>query len=91
MERAVPFHSIIDAGTKFVPFTVKRQPAVPAFTRDGLRDVTEGTGFDIGLIVNSAAPEFPPPGGGLLMLTAAEPEFVISDALICACNCVLEE
>ena len=86
VERATRFHSIEEAGMKFVPFSVKMNSELPALTEDGLRDVSEGAGLEVGLIANSADPEFPPPGGGLVTLTAAEPDLTISAALICACN-----
>ncbi|MGO9083901.1 MAG: hypothetical protein ACLQBK_01640 [Candidatus Sulfotelmatobacter sp.] len=71
---------------KLLPFTVKRNPELPAFTKGGLRDARDGAGLDAALIVNSAEPELPPPGAGLLTRTAAVPEVVMSAAVICACN-----
>jgi hypothetical protein len=44
--------------------------------------------LEVGLIVNSADPEFPPPGLGFVTLTAAVPEFAMSAEVICTCNCV---
>jgi hypothetical protein len=40
------------------------------------------------LMVNSALPEFPPPGAGFVTLTSAVPDVAMSAALICACSCV---
>lgn len=59
---------------------------LPALTEEGLRDKTVGAGLEAGLIVNSAEPEFPPPGVGFVMLSAAEPELAMSAAVICASN-----
>ena len=89
--RVDPFHWIVDAGIKFEPVRVKRNAPLPALTEEGLSDPTDGAGLEVALISNLAAPEFPPPGYGLAMLTAAEPELAMSAAVICACNCVLEE
>jgi len=58
---AVPFHWIMDAGVKFVPFSVRMNPELPAFTEDGLSDVRVGAVFTVALMANSADPEFPPP------------------------------
>jgi hypothetical protein len=77
---------MVDAGTKFVPLSVKTNPELPAFTEDGLRDTSEGAGLEVALIVNSAEPEFPPPGVGLVTLTSAEPELAMSEAPIWTCN-----
>ncbi len=71
---------------KFEPFRVRISPELPAGTEAGLRDRTEGAGLEVALMVNSAEPEFPPPGGGLITLTAADPALAMSEALICACN-----
>lgn len=86
VERAVLFHSIVEEGMKLEPVTVKMNPKLPAFTEDGVRDVIEGAGFEVALIVNSADPEFPPPGAGFVTLTEANPALAISAAVICACN-----
>ena len=86
-----PFHVIVEAGMKFVPVRVKMNPELPAITEDGLSDTIKGAGLELALIVNSADPEFPPPGVGLMTLTAAEPEVATSAAETCACNCVLEK
>jgi len=76
----------VDAGTKFEPFRVRINSELPALTVDGLMDPSEGAGFEVALIENSAEPEFPPPGAGFVMLTVAEPELAMSAAVICACN-----
>jgi hypothetical protein len=78
----------MDAGTKFVPVTVKRNPELPASTKPGLIDVSVGSEFEVELMVNSALPEFPPPGAGFVTLTSAVPDVAMSAALICACSCV---
>jgi hypothetical protein len=63
---------------------------LPALTEVGEIDRIEGAGLLAGLIVNSAEPEFPPPGVGFVTLRVAVPEFAMSAAVICTCNCVLE-
>ncbi|PYX95660.1 MAG: hypothetical protein DMG71_08525 [Acidobacteria bacterium] len=76
----------MDAGVKFVPFSVRMNPELPAFTEDGLSDVRVGAVFTVALMANSADPEFPPPGDGLVTLTSAKPELATSAVPICACN-----
>lgn len=61
---------------------------LPALIPDGLSEESEGIGFAMGLIENSAGPEFPPPGAGLLTLTAAIPGLATDAAGTCACNSV---
>ena len=78
-------------GTKFEPFSVKRKLRLPALTDDGFNDASKGAGLEVASIANSADPELPPPGVGLTTLTVAVPELAMSAAVICACNCVLEE
>jgi hypothetical protein len=63
-----------DTGKKFVPVTVSSIAELPAFTVDGFREATEGAGFELALITNSARPEFPPPGLGFVTLTVADPD-----------------
>ena len=67
---------------KFEPLMVKINSELPAATAEGLSDNTEGAGFEVALIVNSADLESPPPGAGLVTLTAAEPELAMSVAVI---------
>jgi hypothetical protein len=75
---------------KFDPFMVRINPELPAPTEDGLRDRIEGAGLEVALMVNAAEPEPPPPGGGLVTLISAEPELVMSAAVICTWSWVLE-
>ena len=81
-----PFHSMVEVGRKLDPFTVRIKSGLPALTEDGLIDKAVGAGLDVGLMANSAVPEFPPPGGGFVMLSWAEPELAISVAVICTCS-----
>ena len=76
----------MDVGTKLAPLTANRNAELPALVDDGAIDSTDGAGFEVAVMMNSADPEFPPPGAGLVTLTVADPEVEIWDALICACN-----
>jgi len=82
---------MIDPGIKFEPLMVRIKSELPTFTEDGFNDKIAGAGFDVGLTASSTPPELPPPGPGLTTITSAVPEFAKSAAVICACNCVLEE
>jgi hypothetical protein len=76
---------------KFDPVKVRIKAALPALTEEGLREVKDGTKLEVALMMNSADPEFPPPGDGLMTLTAAEPALAMSAAVTCACNWLLVE
>jgi hypothetical protein len=81
---------MVEEGRKPDPFTVKMKLELPAPTDNGLSDETDGIGFAIGLIENSAEPELAAPGTGLLTLTAAIPGLATEAAVICTCNSVSE-
>lgn len=84
------FHSMKDDETKFDPVAVRVSAELPAVADEGLIEVNEGTGlgFCCWVIVNSIAPEVPPPGGGLVTVTEAVAAFTRSGALICAVSVV---
>ena len=85
--RAVPFHSTVDADTKFVPVTVNVKPAPPAEAEFGLNDIAVGTGLST---ANASPLDVPPPGAGLETVTVAVPPVATSAAVIAACKLVLE-
>jgi hypothetical protein len=58
---------IAEPETKFVPFTVNRNPALPAGVEFGLRDVIEG---DWEVTVKVAVPDVAPPGFITVMLVS---------------------
>jgi hypothetical protein len=61
--------------TKLLPFTVKVNAAAPAVALDGESDVMAGTGLFIAKVI---APDVPPPGVGLEIVTLAVPVLAIS-------------
>ena len=75
--RLTPFHCTVEPGTKFVPNTVKANPAPPAVAELGDRLVVVGTGL---LMVKVCAFDVPPPGVGLNTVTLAEPADAMSAA-----------
>jgi hypothetical protein len=74
----------VDVGVKLFPVTVSKKPELPALTAAGLRVPKDGEGFDVAVIANSALPELPPPGPGVVILMFAVPETATSAALIWA-------
>ena len=81
----LPFHCTVDVEMKLDPFTVKVNPAAPAFALGGESEVIDGTGSLMGRLT---AAEVPPPGAGLATVTLADPAVAISAAVICAVSCV---
>jgi len=79
--RFAPFHRTTEVATKFVPFTVRVKPGLPAVVEVGLSPVVVGTGF---LMVNVRALDVPPPGVGLKTRTEAVPAVAMSVAAIVA-------
>src|SRR5437867_9614335 len=86
--RWLPFHCTMDELMKFVPVAVRVNPAPPATTLLGDREVSVGLGFGA-VIMNVCGLEVPPPGAGLRTVTEAVPAVAMSAAVICACSCVL--
>lgn len=70
--------------TKFVPVTVNVNPAEPAAMLVGEIEVTVGTGFDGGVIVNVTVFDWPPPGVGFETTTVGVPVLATSVARIAA-------
>jgi len=67
---AAPPKLTVDVPTKLVPFTVSVNPDPPATALDGESVVMLGDGL---LIVNGKFADGPPPGAGLLTVTATIP------------------
>lgn len=86
--RALPFQFTVDALTKFDPFTVKLNVVPPAVAPAGESDEISGIGMLGGVIVKLPAPLLPPPGGGLVTTTFADPAAAMSVAGIAAVICV---
>ena len=71
---------------KLVPTTVSENALAPAIAVLGASEDTEGTGL-AEVIVKVAAPEMPPPGAGVVTVTATEPAVMTSDAGTWAVSC----
>src|SRR5262245_44934928 len=63
-------------------------PAAPTVTAFGLMLVNTGTGLVPGVMLNVRTFDTPPPGVGLKTVTLACPVPTMSEARICAVNCV---
>ena len=73
---------------KFVPFTVNVNVAAPAVTLLGEMETSVGTGlFPTALIVKVKEFDVPPPGAGVITVTAAVPAVATRAALTEAVNC----
>ena len=85
-----PFHLTVEQPfTKFVPITIRVNPASPAVLLVGLILVVVGTGLVAGLIVNVWALEVnPAPDAGLKTVTLAVPAVAMSEADMDAVSCV---
>jgi hypothetical protein len=79
VEFVVP-HITTSPETKFVPFTVKVNPGLPAVVELGLRDVIEGDAAT----VKVAVPDVPPPG--FATVTFVAPALEIRLAVTAAVN-----
>ncbi len=84
MVRFAPFHRTTDPETKPFPFTVKVNPAEPAFALEGESELNVARSAD-GVTVNVSALETTPL---VLTVTFAVPADAISAADIAALNCV---
>ena len=82
--RADPFQFTTEPLTKPLPLTVTEVGPAPADADDGESDVIVGVGLPPCPIVKPDAPDVPPPGAGLVTVTCAVPDVLISLALIAA-------
>lgn len=87
MALAVPLMFTVEVEIKFVPFTVSVNAPEPATTVVGATVVTVGTGF-VPVTVKVTELDVPPPGAGLVTVTAGVPAAVTSEARIAAVSCV---
>jgi hypothetical protein len=85
--RDEPFQSTTESFTKFVPLTVRVKLELPAAVDVGLSDVVVGAGFRM---VNVSLFEVPPPGAGVITVTAAVPAVATSELRMVAVSVVLE-
>jgi hypothetical protein len=86
---AVPPKLTIEAATKFVPLIVSVKPStLPAMALFGETVVIVGTGFGPLVMVKFTAFEVPPPGAGLVTVTAAVAAEAMAAAGMVAVNCV---
>jgi hypothetical protein len=74
--------------TKFVPITAKVKACAPAGAQLGSRELIVGMGFVPLLMGKLTILEVPPPGAGLVTITAAMPAEAIAAAGMAAVNCV---
>ena len=79
--RAFPFQFTVELAVKLAPLTVKVNAAPPATAMFGLIELVVGAGI-LGLMVNVAAGEEPPPGDGFWTTTLAVPAEAMSLAEI---------
>ena len=88
--RAVPFHSTVEVGTKFEPFTNSCKPAVPLGTEMLLGDSEEtpGDGLLLPVIVKSTTGDSSSAFAVFTTETPANPELATSVLVIAAVNCV---
>jgi hypothetical protein len=71
--RSLPFHRTTELATKFEPFTDKVKAWPPTGAQLGTRELIMGTGFVPPVMVKFAAFDVPPPGAGLVTVTATVP------------------
>jgi len=83
--RAAPLKLTTEAASKFVPFTVNVNAALPAIALVGESVVIVGAGL---FTAKLTAAEVPPPGAGFTTVTGKLPAVAISAAGIAAVNCV---
>jgi hypothetical protein len=82
---AVPFQSITEVLTKFVPVAVSVNVAPPGLAKAGLSEATVGRGLSI---VNVTEDDVPPPGVALKTVREAVPALTIFAAGTTAVICV---
>jgi hypothetical protein len=83
--RAVPFHSITEVLTKFVPLAVRVNDGPPGLTNVGLSEAKVGSGLSV---VNVTVEDVPPPGAALETVIEFVPVAAISAAGTAAVICV---
>jgi hypothetical protein len=86
--RSLPFQRTTELGTKFVPITARVKVCAPTGAQFGSRELIVGMGFVPLLMVKLTRFELPPPGAGLVTVTAGVPTEAIAAAGIAAFNCV---
>lgn len=80
-----PLKVTTDGVTKPVPLTVSVKAAPPSVALVGARDVSTGAGL---LMLNTCAPDVPPPGAGFVTVTFVVLTVRISEAGTAEVNCV---
>jgi len=89
VDRAPPLKFTVDPLTKLLPFTVSVKAPEFATALVGEMELSVGVGLLGLLIVNTRAPDVPPPGAGFVTVTFTGPAVEISAAGIVATICVL--
>jgi hypothetical protein len=86
--RFFPFHRTAELGTKFVPITANVKACAPTGAQSGSRELIVGTGFVPLGMSKFTGFEVPPPGAGLVTVTAAVPAEAIAAAGMTVVNWV---
>jgi hypothetical protein len=86
--RSVPFQRTAEFATKFRPFSNKLKACSPSGAQEGLTKLSVGTGLGALVMVKVIALEVPPPGAGLVTVTAGVPVEAMAAAGMAAVNCV---
>jgi hypothetical protein len=82
-----PFQRTTELGIKFVPITVKVKACAPTGAQLGSRELIVGTAFVPLGTSKFTVFEVPPPGAGLVTVTAAVPAEAMAVARMAAVNC----
>ena len=77
----------MESELKPVPVAVNVKLALPTTAEVGFTDVRAGAGLPM---VKVCAPDVPPPGAGVEMVTLTEPVVTMSALVICAVSWVLD-
>jgi len=86
--RSLPFQRTTEPATKLEPDTHKLKAGAPTGAPLGSRELILGTRFIAVVMVKFMALEMPPPGAGLVTVTAGVPADAMAAAGIAAVNCV---
>src|ERR1051326_8621715 len=88
---STPFHRTVDPEMKLEPYMFRLFAEPPEVVVMGVTQVMRGARFELcEEVIRKTAPREERPAGEGKTLTRAEPALAISDAVIVACNVVLE-
>jgi hypothetical protein len=86
--RSFPFQRTTELEAKFVPATYRVKVCAPTGAQPGSRELIVGMGLVPLLIAKLTPLDVPPPGPGLVTVTAAVPAEAMAAAGIVAVNCM---